>query len=53
MVLQDLLRNLAQAVSGKEKAKAYKALERVGMDRMTADLLVKELVKEEEKKKKK
>ena len=47
-MLQDLLRNLAQAVSGKEKAKAYKALERVGMDRMTAELPVKEIVKEEE-----
>lgn len=43
-MLADLLKALAEA--GSKKEKAYQNLERVGMDRMTADVLVAEMRKE-------
>lgn len=45
-MLADLIKALANAGSKKEKEKAYRNLERVGMDRMTANMLVRELKKE-------
>lgn len=45
-MLADLLKALAEAGSKKEKEKAYRNLERVGMDRMTADVMVAEIRKE-------
>lgn len=39
-MLTDLLAALAGTKSSKEKERAYKDLERVGMDRRTADFLV-------------
>lgn len=45
-MLADLLKALAEAGNTKEKEKAYQNLERAGMDRMTADVLVAEMRKE-------
>lgn len=45
-MLDDLLKALAEARNEKEKEKAYRNLERVGMDRMTAGMLVAEMTKE-------
>lgn len=45
-MLADLLKALAEAGSPKEKEKAYRNLERAGVDQLTADILVKELKKE-------
>lgn len=45
-MLADLVKALAEAGSKKEKEKAYRNLERAGMDRMTADVLVAEMRKE-------
>lgn len=39
-MLTDLLAALAGAKNNKEKERAYKDLERMGMDRRTADFLV-------------
>ena len=46
IMLADLLKALAEAGSPKEKEKAYRNLERAGVDQLTADILVKELKKE-------
>lgn len=45
-MLADLLKALAEAGDKKEKEKVYQNLERVGMDRMTANVLVAEMRKE-------
>lgn len=45
-MLADLLKALAEAGSPREKEKAYRNLEHAGVDRLTADILVKELKKE-------
>lgn len=45
-MLADLLKDLAEARNEKEKEKAYRNLERVGMDRMTANAMVAEMRKE-------
>lgn len=45
-MLDDLLKALAEARNEKEKEKAYRNLERVGMDRMTAGMLAAEMKKE-------
>ena len=42
-MLRDMLRNLANAETKKEQEKAFKELEKVGMDRRTALMLVAEL----------
>ena len=42
----DLLMNLIEAVDPKEKERAYKNLERVGVDRITADVMAAEFYKE-------
>lgn len=47
-MLMDLVMNLVCATDPKEKEKAYKALEKVGVDRITADLMAKEFYKEGE-----
>lgn len=46
-MLADLLKALAEAEGKKEKEKAYRTLERVGMDRMTADVMITEMRKVE------
>lgn len=45
-MLADLLKALAEAGNKNEKEKVYRNLERVGMDRMTANVLVAEMRKE-------
>ena len=45
-MLQDLLEALRDAKTEKEIERAYKNLEKVGMDRITARLLVKEIYEE-------
>lgn len=45
-MLFDLIMDLLTAGDAKEKEKAYRRLEKVGMDRMTADTLAKEFYKE-------
>ena len=47
-MLEELLRELLNAKNAKEKERAYVNLERVGIDRMTADMLVRELEAEDE-----
>lgn len=42
-MLMDMIRNLANAETKKEREKAFKELEKVGMDRRTALMLVAEL----------
>ena len=45
-MLEDMIRNLQTAIKGgkkKEVDRAYKALERVGIDRFTAMILAKEM----------
>ena len=44
-MLMDLIKALADAFTTQEKEKAYKDLERIGMDRRTADYLLTELNK--------
>ena len=46
-MLMDLVMNLVQAVDPKEKERAYRNLERVGVDRITADVMAAEFYKEE------
>lgn len=41
-MLNELIENLANAENVREKERAYRQLERVGVDRFTADILVKE-----------
>lgn len=45
-MLQDLIMELVIAVTPKEKERAYRRLERVGVDRITADVIVSEFNKE-------
>jgi len=45
-MLQETLMELVQADDPKIKEKLYRRLEKVGMDRMTAKILAKELRKE-------
>ena len=49
-MLNDLLKALAKAEDKKEKEKAYRNLEHIGMDRMTANVLVADMKKEEAEK---
>lgn len=48
-MLEDMVRELVNARTPKEKEKAYRKLERVGMDRMTADIIADEMRKEQKK----
>lgn len=48
-MLMDLVMNLVTASDPGEKEKAYRRLERVGVDRMTADVMAAEFYKEERK----
>lgn len=45
-MLEELVTELANAKTDKEKEKAFRQLERVGVDRLTARVLVEELRKE-------
>ena len=47
-MLVDLLKNLRDAKTEKEKTKAYSDLRRVGMDKMTADILLRDSAVQEE-----
>lgn len=42
-MLNNLIENLAKAKNTRESERAYRQLERVGVDKFTADILVKEL----------
>lgn len=46
-MLMDLVIDLVQAVDPKEKERAYRRLEKVGVDRATADVMAAEFYKEE------
>lgn len=46
-MLMDLVMDLVQSVDPKEKEKTYRRLERVGIDRVTADVMAAEFYKEE------
>lgn len=48
-MLMDLVMELVEAVDPKDKEKAYRKLERVGVDRTTADVMAAEFYKEEKK----
>lgn len=48
-MLMDLVMELVEAVDPKDKEKAYRKLERVGVDRITADAMAAEFYKEEKK----
>ena len=48
-MLMDLVMDLVIAVDPKEKERAYKRLERVGVDRATADVMASEFTKGESK----
>ena len=48
-MLMDLVMDLVQAVAPEEKEKAYRRLERVGVDRITADVMAAEFYKEDKK----
>lgn len=45
-MLSDMVANLITAKTEKEKETAYKNLEKVGVDRYTADLLAREMKEE-------
>lgn len=45
-MLMDLVMDLVVAVDRKDKERAYRALERVGVDRRTADVMAAEFYKE-------
>ena len=45
----DLVMALVEAVDPKDKEKAYRRLEKVGVDRKTADIMAAEFYKEEQK----
>lgn len=46
-MLMDLVMELVEAVDPKDKEKAYRKLEKVGVDRRTADIMAAEFYKEE------
>lgn len=46
-MLDDMIQALIDAKTDKEKAKAYRNLEKVGMDRITANMLVDEIKRKE------
>ena len=48
-MLMDLVMALVEAVDPKDKEKAYRRLEKVGVDRKTADIMASEFYKEESK----
>lgn len=48
-MLMDLVMALVEAVDPKDKEKAYRRLEKVGVDRKTADIMAAEFYKEEQK----
>ena len=48
-MLMDLVMALVEAVDPKDKEKAYRKLERVGVDRITADAMAAEFYEEEQK----
>lgn len=45
-MLSDLLMNLVTAADQHDKEQAYRQLEKVGVDRMTADIMAAEFTKE-------
>lgn len=45
-MLMDLVMELVEAVDPKDKEKAYRKLEKVGVDRRTADVMAAEFYKE-------
>jgi hypothetical protein len=45
-MLSDMIADLITAKTEKERETAYKNLEKVGVDRMTADLLAREMLEE-------
>ena len=47
-MLMDLVMNLVMAVDKRDRERAYRALERVGVDRRTADVMAAEFYKEGE-----
>ena len=48
-MLMDLVMALVEAVDQKDKEKAYRKLEKVGVDRKTADIMAAEFYKEGQK----
>ena len=48
-MLSDLVANLLDAKTADAKERAYKALERVGVDRITADVMVEEMREEDKR----
>ena len=48
-MLMDLVMDLVEAVDPKDKERAYRRLEKVGVDRKTADIMAAEFYKEEQK----
>ena len=44
-MLQDLVNQLLRAKTQKERERAYRSLERVGVDRRTARMMVSEMLK--------
>lgn len=48
-MLMDLVMELVEAVDPKDKEKAYRKLEKVGVDRRTADVMAAEFYKEGQK----
>ena len=48
-MLMDLVMALVEAVDPKDKEKVYRKLEKVGVDRRTADVMAAEFYKEEKK----
>ena len=48
-MLMDLVMELVEAVDPKDKEKAYSKLEKVGVDRRTADVMAAEFYEEEKK----
>lgn len=46
-MLMDLIMDLVEAVDPKDKERAYRKLEKVGVDRRTADAMAAEFYKEE------
>lgn len=48
-MLMDLVMELVEAVDPKDKEKAYRKLEKVGVDRRTADVMAAEFYKEVKK----
>ena len=44
-MLSDMISALAKATTEKEKERAYRKLEKMGMDRMSANIVVREMKK--------